>query len=175
MTKFYHIKPRFLLVIVLCALFVEIAGFILVGKEIGVLATLSLIFLTMISGSILLRIYGVNLLKNIQRGLIQGHMPTHNISDEAFILIGAILLIIPGFVSDIIGILLLIKSVRTCAQSFLSLLNNKINANAKTTSQNKFENIIELNAENYQSYNAKESPWHKSNDNHSKNLTDTKK
>uniref|UniRef100_E6YXN4 FxsA cytoplasmic membrane protein n=1 Tax=Bartonella schoenbuchensis (strain DSM 13525 / NCTC 13165 / R1) TaxID=687861 RepID=E6YXN4_BARSR len=122
MTKFYHIKPRFFVVIVLSVLFIEIASFIVVGNEIGILATLSLILLTMIIGSILLRIQGISLLKNIQRELIQGTMSEYYIADDVLIIIGAILLIFPGFVSDILGISLLIKPIRTFIRFlFLSL------------------------------------------------------
>ncbi|AQX20652.1 FxsA family protein [Bartonella sp. WD16.2] len=165
MTKFYHIKPRFFVVIVLSILFVEIAGFIVVGNEIGILATLSLILLTMIIGSILLRIQGISLFKNIQRELIQGTMSEYYIADDVLIIIGAILLIFPGFVSDILGISLLIKPIRTFVRFFFLSLKNKINAKTSTNTQNESEKIIELNAEDYQSYNIKESPW-RINDDH---------
>ncbi|OPB30465.1 FxsA family protein [Bartonella sp. WD12.1] len=164
MTKFYHIKPRFFVVIVLSVLFIEIASFIVVGNEIGILATLSLILLTMIIGSILLRIQGISLFKNIQREIIQGTMSEYYIADDVLIIIGAILLIFPGFVSDILGISLLIKPIRTFVRFFFLSLKNKINAKTSTNTQNESEKIIELNAEDYQSDN-KESPW-RINDDH---------
>ncbi|WP_102829874.1 FxsA family protein [Bartonella bovis] len=164
MTKFYHIKPRFFVVIVLSVLFVEIAGFIFVGNEIGILATLSLTLLTMIMGSILLRIQGISLFKNIQRKLIQGNMPEDYIADNVLIIIGAILLIFPGFISDILGISLLIKPIRTFTRFLFLSLHNKINAKTCANTQNASEKIIELNAEDYQSYNIKESPWYKNDD-----------
>ncbi|CBI75796.1 FxsA cytoplasmic membrane protein [Bartonella clarridgeiae 73] len=162
MTKFYHIKSRFFLIIVLSALFFEIAGFIIVGKEIGILATLSLILLTMISGIVLLRIKGISLIKNIQNKLIQRHILEYYIANDALTVLGAVLLILPGFISDICGILLLIKPVRTFSWNLFLSLINKTNSNT----QNESEKIIELNAEDYQSYNTEKSPWYKNNDNH---------
>ncbi|MCZ2328018.1 FxsA family protein [Bartonella sp. F02] len=161
MTQFYHIKPYLFTVVVLSALLIEIAGFIIVGKEIGVLATLSLILLTMIIGTCVLRIQGVNLFKNIQRELIQGQTQKYYITENVFIIIGAILLIIPGFVSDILGISLLIKPIRTLILSLFSSLKYKTNTHA----HNESEKIIELNAEDYQKYDPKESPWHQNDDN----------
>ncbi|WP_208439988.1 FxsA family protein, partial [Bartonella grahamii] len=70
MIKSYPINPRFFIIILLSILLIEIAGFIFVGKEIGILATLSLVVLTTIAGIILLRIQGVSILKNIQREII---------------------------------------------------------------------------------------------------------
>ncbi|AQX28690.1 MULTISPECIES: FxsA family protein [unclassified Bartonella] len=162
MTKFYHIKSRFFLTIVLSALLFEIAGFIIVGKEIGVLGTLSLILLTMISGIVLLRIKGISLIKNIQNKLIQRHILEYYIANDVLTVFGAVLLILPGFISDICGILFLIKPIHTFIWNLFLFFINKTNSNTK----NKSEKIIELNAEDYQSYNTEKSPWYKNNDNH---------
>ncbi|WP_438721877.1 FxsA family protein [Bartonella rochalimae] len=161
MKKFYHIKSRFFLIIVLSALFFEISGFIIVGNEIGILATLNLILLTMMSGIILLRMKGIGLIKNIQSKLLQGQALEHYIANDALIILGAVLLTLPGFISDICGILLLIKPIRVFIWNLFLSLINKTNSNA----QNKSEKIIELNPEDYQSYKTEKSPWHKNNDN----------
>ncbi|WP_455480823.1 FxsA family protein [Bartonella sp. B12(2025)] len=168
MIKFYPINPRFFIIAILGALLIEIAGFIFVGREIGILATLSLIVLTTMAGSILLRIQSISLLKNIQRELVQRRTLDNDIINDAFTVVGAILLILPGFISDIFGILLLIKPVRNVFwHLFVSLKNKpsdytKNNANAK----NKFEKVIELNTEDYEIDNVKESPWYKNDDEH---------
>ncbi|AGF73999.1 FxsA cytoplasmic membrane protein [Bartonella australis AUST/NH1] len=163
MTKFYHIKPRFFIIITLGILFTEIAGFILVGREIGILATLSLTLLTMISGIIVLRIRGYSLLQNIQSGFAQGSAPEYYVAENTLIIIGAILLVLPGFVSDILGIFLLIKPMRIF---LLLLFKNRTNTRSRTNSnaQEGAEKIIELNAEDYQRYNTEESPWRKNDD-----------
>ncbi|AGF75250.1 FxsA family protein [Bartonella vinsonii] len=167
MIKFYSINPRFFILLLISAFLIEIAGFIFVGKEIGILATLSLVILTTIIGIILLRIQGLNLFKNIQREFTQGHTLKNHIMDDAFITLGAFLLILPGFVSDVLGILLLIKPVRTVVWHLFSSLSNKINTHTKnnTTAQNDSEKIIDLKAEDYKIHDAMESPWRKNDDN----------
>ncbi|MCZ2157719.1 FxsA family protein [Bartonella sp. 220] len=168
MIQFYSINPRFFILLLISAFLIEIAGFIFVGKEIGILATLSLVILTTIIGITLLRIQGFNLFKNIQREFTQGHILKNHIMDDAFITLGAILLILPGFVSDLLGILLLMKPVRSGIWYFFSLLSNKMNPHTqnKSNMQNKSEKIIDLNAEDYQVHNPTESPWRKNDNNH---------
>ncbi|WP_156850674.1 FxsA family protein [Bartonella refiksaydamii] len=168
MINSYPINPRFFIIILLSVLLIEIAGFIFVGKEIGILATLSLVVFTTIAGVILLRIQGVSILKNIQREIIQGHTVENNIINDAFIILSAILLILPGFVSDILGILLLIKPIRSTIWHFFSSFRNKINTHTKnkTNAQNDSEKIIDLKAEDYKIYDTTESPWRKNDDNH---------
>ncbi|WP_332059835.1 FxsA family protein [Bartonella sp. CB74] len=168
MIKSYPINPRFFVIVILGALLIEIASFIFVGKKIGILATLSLIILTTIVGSILLRIQGISLFKNIQRELIQGRTLENYIINDAFIIIGAILLIIPGFVSDILGILLLIKPARKIIWYLFLSFNNNTSSYYKNndSTKNKFEKIIELKEEEYQIHSVKESPWRKNDDNH---------
>ncbi|WP_375705528.1 FxsA family protein, partial [Bartonella sp. AA86SXKL] len=101
-----------------------------------------------IIGITLLRIQGLNLFKNIQREFTQGHTLKNHIMDDAFITLGAFLLILPGFVSDVLGILLLIKPVRGIAWYLLSSLRNKMNKHNKnsTKTQNESEEIIDLKA-----------------------------
>lgn len=164
MIKLYSINPRFSVVIFLCFLLIEIAGFIFVGQEIGILATLSLVILTTIVGVVLLRIQGVSLLKNIQSKLIQGRTLEKNIINDTCIMLSAILLILPGFVSDLLGILLLIKPIRSFAWYFFSSLKNKMKPNTKR--KNDSEKIIDLNAEDYKIHDTTESPWRKNDDNH---------
>ncbi|WP_455474228.1 FxsA family protein [Bartonella sp. B30(2025)] len=165
MIKSYPINPRFFILSILGALLIEIAGFIFVGKIIGIFATLMLVVLTTMVGSILLRIQGISLLKNIQRELTQGRKLENDVINDVFIIISAILLILPGFVSDLLGILLLIKPFRTIIwYLFLSFNNtNRYDNNANT--KNESEKTIDLQVEDYKVYNEKDTPWYKNDDN----------
>ncbi|WP_336293680.1 FxsA family protein [Bartonella sp. CB169] len=167
MIKLYPINPHFFIIAVLCTLLIEISCFIFVGREIGILATLSLVILTTMAGSILLRIQGVSLFKNIQHEFIQGRTLDNYIIKDILTIIGAILLILPGFISDIFGILLLIKPTRNIIWSLFITLNNKPSCHTKnnTNTKNQFEKVIELNKEEYKVDNVKESPWYKNDDN----------
>ncbi|MDW6024497.1 FxsA family protein [Mesorhizobium sp. BAC0120] len=90
----------------------EIAGFVIVGSKIGVLWTIALVILSSIVGSTLLRVQGFSVVTRIRRELEAGRDPGRELADGAMIMLAGILLLIPGFVSDILGLLLFIPPVR---------------------------------------------------------------
>ena len=89
----------------------EIACFILVGRRIGLLPTLSLVVLSAVAGIVLMRIQGFGVLTRLRRSGQDGHAPGKELLDAAMILIAGILLLIPGFISDIVGLALLFAGV----------------------------------------------------------------
>ncbi len=100
--------PIFLLLLPL----LEIAGFVLVGRQIGVLPTLGLVIATGIAGSILLRIQGFGVMSRIRTELEAGRNPSRELAHGVMIMAAGILLLIPGFVTDILGILLFLPPLR---------------------------------------------------------------
>ena len=100
----------FLILIVLPAL--EIFLFIQIGGEIGALNTIALVFLTAIVGIYYARLQGIQTLKSGITNLYQNKAPIYEIMSGASIAFGALLLIIPGFFTDIIGFSLLIPVSR---------------------------------------------------------------
>ena len=99
-------------VIVMAPILAEIAGFILVGKAVGVLATLGLVLLGMLAGVILLRRQGLATLRNVQANLAAGQAPARPLAEGAVQAFAALLLIIPGFLTDIVAIALFVPFVR---------------------------------------------------------------
>lgn len=93
----------------------EIAGFVLVGRQIGVLATVGLVVAMSILGMILLRIQGLGAMARINRAMERGEAPGRELVHGLMIMIAALLLLIPGFVTDIVGLLLFIPPVRDLA------------------------------------------------------------
>ena len=111
----------FMLPLLLLALpLLEIASFVLVGSEIGVLATVCLILLSGIIGSILLRVQGFGVMTRIRTEMDAGRDPSKELANGAVIVLSSILLLIPGFISDIVGILLFLPTVQALAWRFLS-------------------------------------------------------
>ena len=103
-------NPFFLLFIGLPAL--EIFLLIKIGGQIGALNTLALIFLTAIIGIYFAKIQGAQTLKSGMVNLYRNKMPVYEMMSGASIAIAALLLIIPGFFTDLIGFLLLIPFTR---------------------------------------------------------------
>ena len=95
---------------------IEIAIFITVGSNIGILNTIAIILLTAVIGIYFVRRQGLTLLFNAQRNMTQGIMPTEEIKGGIFLLISGLLLITPGFFTDCVGFLMFIKPV----QNFIS-------------------------------------------------------
>ena len=95
---------------------IEIAIFITVGSNIGILNTIAIILLTAVIGIYFVRRQGLSLLFNAQRNMAQGIMPTEEIKGGIFLLISGLLLITPGFFTDCIGFLMFLRPV----QNFIS-------------------------------------------------------
>ena len=103
-------NPFFLFFIGLPAL--EIFLLIKIGGKIGALNTVALIFLTAVIGIYFAKLQGIRTLKSGMINLYQNKMPVYEIMSGASIAIAALLLIIPGFFTDLIGFLLLIPFTR---------------------------------------------------------------
>lgn len=98
----------------------EIAVFIVVGREIGVLATLAFVFVTAVIGSFLLRVQGLSVVSRIRDEMDAGRVPGRELVDGVMIVAAAILLLTPGFVTDTIGFLLFVPAVRGAVWRFLA-------------------------------------------------------
>ena len=101
--------PLFILVLPLA----EIACFILVGRRIGLFATLSLVVLSAVAGVVLMCIQGFGVLARLRQSGLQGRAPGKEMLDAAMIMIAGILLLVPGFLTDIVGIALFLPPVRS--------------------------------------------------------------
>lgn len=110
----------------------EIAGFVLVGRAIGVWSTLGLVILSSVAGVILLRRQGLHMLRQVSAEGRQGRVPGGTIVHGAMIVVAALLLLVPGFISDIIGLLLFIPAVR---QILWSALGRRVVVSSTTYSR----------------------------------------
>ena len=112
---------------------IEIFLLIKIGGEIGALNTVALIFLTAIIGIYFAKLQGIQTLKSGMVNLYQNKIPIYEMITGASIAIAALLLIIPGFFTDLIGFLLLIPFTRKILFS-LTLKNRQ---DTKAENQNK--------------------------------------
>ena len=113
---------------------IEIYLMIKVGGIIGALNTILLIFFTAITGVYLAKIAGLNTLRSGFNQLVKNEIPIYEIISGAALAFAAFLLILPGFLTDIVGFLLIIPTTR---KVFIKLIAAKFN-----TRKNK-DNIIE--------------------------------
>ena len=99
---------------------VEIAAFIVIGGQIGVVATLGMVLLTAIIGTYLLRRQGMELMGQARAELDAGRVPAREVADGVMLLVAGILLLTPGFVTDAIGFSLFLPPVRAAIRAFVA-------------------------------------------------------
>ena len=121
---------------------IEIYCFIKIGSEIGAITTVLLIFATAIIGIYYAKYEGLNTLKSGFRQLSKNETPAYEVISGAIIAFAALLLIIPGFITDLLGFLLIFPPSRNL---FLIKFKNK-NINKKNNYiDGEFEDIDENN------------------------------
>lgn len=154
--------PGFLLLMPLA----EIAGFVIVGKAIGLWATLGLVMLSFVAGMMLLRRQGIGILKRMSMEGRTGAMPGRELLRPAMFVIAALLLIIPGFISDIVALLIFIPAVRDLAWNYVSRRFVVVGASggpSRTSPKSPYRdnnaNVVDLDAEDYQRDPNGKSPW----------------
>ena len=91
---------------------IEIYLFIKIGNQIGAFNTISLIFITAIIGVFYARYEGLNTLRSGFSQLIKNELPAYEIISGAAIAFAALLLIIPGFATDLVGFLIIFPITR---------------------------------------------------------------
>lgn len=112
---------RLVLIFIIVPL-MEILLLIEIGSRIGTLNTIVIILLTGILGAYMMRQQGFAILANIRGDLSQGRMPTGELINGVLVLVGGILLLTPGFFTDVVGFLLLIPITRGFVRKKIQLL-----------------------------------------------------
>ena len=133
---------RILLILFLTVPLVEIAILIKIGKVIGAGYTIALVIGTAILGAALLRTQGISTLAKVQTNINRGQLPAIELIEGLILLISGVLLLTPGFFTDMLGFLALVPILRQrLAQTFfVNFIQNHINIKQTNT---RTGNIIE--------------------------------
>jgi UPF0716 protein FxsA len=116
---------RYILFFLIVIPALEIGLLVLSGQTFGVLPTILLIILTGILGAYLAKKQGLETMRKAQQDMGYGQVPGDAIIDGLCILVGAVLLLSPGFITDAIGFLLLIPVTRKVFKPLLYKLFKK--------------------------------------------------
>ena len=130
---------------------IEIYLMIKVGGVIGALNTIFLIFFTAITGLYFAKIAGLSALRSGFNQLVKNEMPIYEIISGAALAFAALLLIIPGFLTDLFGFLLIIPITR---KFFISSISSKFNKRKVNSNEDIIEGSVD---ETLQDPNDKES------------------
>jgi UPF0716 protein FxsA len=109
----------FLVALFIVVPLVELAVIIQVGSWLGVVDTLALLILISVLGAWLVKRQGVGLVRRVQAELAAGRVPGSALVDGALLLVAGVLLLVPGFVTDAFGLLLLLPPVRAGIRTWL--------------------------------------------------------
>ena len=101
-----------LLILIISIPIIEIYLFIKIGSQIGALTTISLIFMTAFIGVLYARYEGFNTLKSGMSQLIKNELPIYEIVSGAALAFAALLLNLPGFATDLLGLLIIFPPTR---------------------------------------------------------------
>lgn len=110
----------FLVVLFIVVPIAELAIIIQVGQEIGVLATVAVLVLDSILGSLLMRSQGRAAWRRFTEATSAGRPPAGEVIDGALVLLGGAFLLTPGFISDLFGLALLLPPSRAVIRGFLA-------------------------------------------------------
>lgn len=92
--------------------FVELIVILQVGREIGALWTIALLVFMSIAGAALVKREGFGVLRRAQQRVDRGEVPGRELVDGVLILFAGALMLTPGFLTDVVGILLLLPPTR---------------------------------------------------------------
>ena len=129
-----------LLFLIISIPILEIYLFIKIGSQIGAFNTISLIFITAVVGVFYARYEGLNTLKSGMGQLIKNEVPIYEMISGAALAFAAVLLIIPGFATDLLGLLLIFPLTR---KFFFKKLSEKYSSKKTNDKKNFIEGEYE--------------------------------
>ncbi|WP_181703457.1 FxsA family protein [Chthonobacter albigriseus] len=112
------LKPLIIL-LVLALPILEIATFIAVGREIGILWTLALLLVAGIAGTAVIRLQGVQLIRRLQADVNAGRVPAESLVQGALLALAGFFLLLPGLLTDVLAFILLMPPLRKLAAAWL--------------------------------------------------------
>ena len=91
----------------------ELAALVAIGGEVGVLLTIAGIFVTAMVGMWLLQTQGRVIMSALQAQLVRGETPVDSLADGVSVMGGAVLMLVPGYITDGIGLVMFLPVIRT--------------------------------------------------------------
>ena len=92
--------------------FLEIFLIIEIGQHFGAIKTIAMIFATAILGAVLVRIEGLSTISRIKRAIERGELPAVELISGGILILSAVALLMPGFITDVLGLILMAPPMR---------------------------------------------------------------
>jgi UPF0716 protein FxsA len=130
--------PLVLVFIFIVVPILELYVLIQIGKAIGILPTIALLILDSVLGAALMRSQGRAAWMRFNRALAEGRVPAREVIDGVLVIFGGALLLTPGFLSDILGLTLLLPPTRALIRRVLvARFGGRLVAAAATGAENR--------------------------------------
>ena len=131
----------YLILLFIAVPIVELALLIKIGQYIGIGYTLAIVILTGVIGAYLAKMQGLLTLRRIQEDVNKGRMPADKLFDGVLILCSGILLLTPGFITDLIGFMGLIPLTRNLFKRWLRRKIEDMISQGKVITITKFKSM----------------------------------
>lgn len=141
--------PRFLLLLLILWPIAEIATLVWVGGRIGLINTVGLVLLAAFGGLALFRSVGFGLLRRVQAELSAGRMPASAVLEGFVVLLAGLLLLLPGFLSDVFAFLLLFAPIR---RLLIAVVAARVSVTTMTGADRRRadDGVVDLDADEWQ-------------------------
>tara|TARA_B100000073_G_scaffold348355_2_gene366662 strand:- start:1688 stop:2197 length:510 start_codon:yes stop_codon:yes gene_type:complete len=129
-----------LLLLFLAVPLAEILVIVEVAQRTGIIETIALLLIVSILGAWLVKSEGMGVIRKIQFQLIQGQIPNKELLDGGLILIAGVLMLTPGFITDVFGLLLLFPLTRPIIRRlfFKRIVNQPFSSTGSDSKQSPF-------------------------------------
>ncbi|MBW1913460.1 MAG: FxsA family protein [Deltaproteobacteria bacterium] len=110
--------------------FLELYLLLTVGKYLGPLNTIMIVIITAFFGALLAKVQGLRTMLRVKESMLQGQMPAEELIDALLIFAAGVVLLTPGFITDLAGFLILIPYTRSLLKRWVRIrFQNWINQN----------------------------------------------
>ena len=144
----HFVSGFFLLVIFMSSS--ELFLLIKVAAEVGFMTTFMLCLLTGVLGGSIVRLQGLQTIRNIQFSISRGQLPANDIVSGLILIIIGALLIVPGFITDVAGFVLLVPGIRQTAAAALVEFFKKRTFSSNNSSSDSYSNFTSSSYTNNQ-------------------------
>ena len=135
--------PLVLVLMFIVVPILELYVLIQIGSAIGVLPTIALLILDSVLGAALMRMQGRAVWLRFSRALAEGRVPGREVMDGALVIFGGALLLTPGFLSDILGLVLLLPPTRALVRKALvARFAGRLAATARSGAQHRMGRVF---------------------------------
>ncbi|AKR57047.1 FxsA protein [Devosia sp. H5989] len=143
---------RSFIMLMLLTPLIEIAAFIKIGQSIGLWPTLLGVVVSAVVGVLVIQSRGLALGTQLRAAMNQGEMPARTVADAMMVFVAGVLLVIPGYFTSALGLLLLIPPVRNLLYAHMAKRTTVVASVHTASPRQERPRVIELDDDDYREH-----------------------